>query len=110
MPDLFMFISWPDHEQDFSKQLFRANTSLEEALENNIISSANMTLVKASPPLFIWTPLMVPTACSLSISRARISSYKMKRYGERGSPCLKPQDGRKCLDLPPLRLRQLMMW
>ena len=73
MPDLLLFISWPDQEQYFSKQLYKANTSLLEALENNMMSSTNKTLVKSGPPLFILTPLTVPAACSLSINLDKIS-------------------------------------
>jgi hypothetical protein len=101
MPDLLLLTSYLDQVQYFSKQEFKINTSLQLALEKSMISSANITLVKSRPLTFILTPLILLAACSLSMSLDQTSWQRMNKWGDKGSPYLRPLEGENCLDLPP---------
>lgn len=43
--------------------------------------------------LAIFNPLMLPTSCCRRRFLERVSICRMKMYGDKGSPCLKPALG-----------------
>jgi hypothetical protein len=64
--------------------------SRREALPNSKRSSANNRWLIAGEDLAIFIPFIFPSLSSWSKSLESTSDPRIKRKGERGSPCLKP--------------------
>ena len=92
----------PDHKQYFSKQSANLWASFLVALEKRIMSSVYMTCVMAGPLAQGLVPLILPAPSSLSKNLDKTSCPRMNKYGESGSPCLKPLLGLNRSVLPPL--------
>ena len=70
-----------------------ALASLSVALEKIIKSSANKRWEIGGQFLAILMPCKLPRCSSFKMSLDKISDPRMKRNGERGSPCLRPREG-----------------
>lgn len=62
--------------------------------QKNIVSSANMVNRGGGEFLATLIPCNEPFACVWIHSPERASVQRMNRYGDRGSPCLSPRDGK----------------
>ena len=71
-----------------------------------VVSSAYWLIFTSSS--FIFMPLMF---LFCRIVTASISTQRIKKYGERGKPCLTPLSGlKKLLDQPLLRMQLSVLW
>ena len=102
IPNLLLFILWPDQSRYLSRHFVKIFASFLVVFEKRTILSAYITCVTAGPLALALAPLMFLEQSSLSNILERTSFLRMNRYEERGSPCLKPLLGLNCSDLPPL--------
>ena len=82
--------------------LTKATALFFVALEKRIMSSTYITWVMGSARALTLTPSMFLRTNSFFRSLERISCPLMKRYDDRGSPCLSPLLGLNWSDLLPL--------
>ena len=66
---------------------------LESSLKKRRESSAKKKCVNVGQFQPILIPLMLLFCSLLMRAQERTLAHKMKRYGDRGSPCLRPLDG-----------------
>lgn len=84
-------------------------TSLIVGVPYSIVSSTNYWCINASPFWVSFSPLILPYFLAVLIILPNPSIMRMKRNGEKGSPCLRPREGLKVLEGEPLRRIELLV-
>ena len=90
--DLVILMSWPDLSQKSNKILPRFLQSRTVALVKRKISSAKNRCERRTRPLKDMGWIALSRIASFNLID-NLSRQRMKRYGDRGSPCLMPRLG-----------------
>jgi len=99
--DLRGLTSSPDAFANWIIQFLKTHASWIEGCPMSMVSSTNFWCVCLSIPSWIWRPQREPKAAWWCRSLLSPSAIRMKRKGDRGSPCWIPRDACKILEGEP---------
>lgn len=103
--DLWVLIFRPLSKQKEVRMLAIFSAWFSESSPNRIRSSAKKICFKLGPFWDVLTHFHCPNVAAYLILWLNISIHKMKRYGDRGYPCLSPLSGEKGLSVSPFKIR-----
>lgn len=91
--DLLQLIVWPEAMAYLSIIAFRSAQLAGSALQKNIVSSAKRRWFTLGLPAATFIPGSFPCSCALLHNPDSTSLHRMKRYGDKESPCWIPLCG-----------------